>query len=240
MKKPLIALIPLVDSERESYWMLPGYMKGIEKAGGIPVMLPLTSDREILERVVSEFDGFLLTGGHDIDPHFYGEENILCGEISKERDDMERYLIENILKLDKPVLGICRGLQILNAVLGGTLYQDLPKQYPSDVSHHQSPPYDRPVHALSVRQSTPLHRLLGTEMLQVNSYHHQGIRSLAPGLEAMAFAPDGLIESVRLPDAGFVWAVQWHPEFSYLKDRYSLAIFEEFIRNSSGFAGISL
>ena len=237
MKIPVIALMPLIDEKRESYWMLPGYMKGIEQAGGIPVMLPLTSDHRILKKVVSDFDGFLLTGGHDIDPQIYGEKKTeLCGEISQERDEMEQYLIENILKLDKPILGICRGLQILNAVLGGTLYQDLTKQHPSDVIHHQSPPYDRPVHEVSIQQDSPLHRLLETDILPVNSYHHQGIHSLAPELEPMARASDGLIESVRLPEADFIWAVQWHPEFSYRRDRHSFTIFEEFVRHSSAYA----
>ena len=231
MKKPIIGLIPLYDEKKESYWMLPGYMQGIEKAGGIAVMLPLTEDENTLNTLLEKIDGLLLTGGHDVSPSLYGEERLdVCAETCPERDNMEKYIAIAAIKADKPILGICRGLQLLNALLGGTLYQDLPTQFPSDICHRQKPPYDKPAHRVSLEEGTPLYTLFGKASLNVNSCHHQGIKDLAPRLKAMAFAPDGLTEAVYMPDKKFVWAVQWHPEFAYKTDRDSLEILKRFVK----------
>lgn len=230
MRRPVIGIIPLVDTKKDSYWMLPGYMEGIQKAGGIPCMLPLTSDEEILSQIVSETDGFLFTGGQDVSPELYGDKiSPLCGEVCKKRDEMETILFRMAFALNKPLLGICRGIQFINAVMGGTLYQDLPTEHPSDTEHHHSPPYDRPVHSVKLVPDTPLYHILQTETLQVNSYHHQAIRQPAAGLAAMAFSEDGLIEAVYAPGKKFIWAVQWHPEFSYKNDPYSQKIFKAFV-----------
>ena len=234
MKKPIIALLPLYDSEKESYWMLPGYMKGIEKAGGIPVMLPLCTNTEILDTLADQYDGFLFTGGQDVSPGLYKvEKSALCGEICKERDQMEKYLLERVLHLDKPILGICRGIQILNAVLGGTLYQDLPTEHPSEITHRQKPPYDKPAHNVQLMLDSPLFLLLKKLTLGVNSCHHQAIKELSSALTPMAYSEDGLTEAVYKAGARFVWAVQWHPEFSYESDENSLAIFREFIKRAA-------
>ena len=229
MKKPLIGLVPLVDEGRESYWMLPGYMTGVEQAGGVPVMLPLTSDGEALRRLAQELDGFLLTGGHDVSPAVYGAPvSPLCGACCPGRDAMEGPLLRLALERDKPVLGICRGIQFLNAALGGTLYQDLPAERPSAVVHHQDPPYDRPSHPVALLPGAPLEKLMETDTLPVNSCHHQGLKELAPGLAPMAVAEDGLVEAVWMPDARFVWAVQWHPEFAF-RTEASRRIFGAFV-----------
>ena len=131
--------------------------------------------------------------------------------------------------LGVPVLGICRGIQVINAVLGGTLWQDLPKQRPSEVEHHGLPPYEEPVHEVDVLSSTPLAEAIGAGSYAVNSYHHQALRDLAPGLEAMAVAPDGVIEAVWRPESRFLWAVQWHPEFSRGVDEKSRKVFSAFV-----------
>lgn len=233
MKKPLIGILPLVDTERESYWMLPGYMNGIERTGGFPIMLPLTSDEKDIRQMAELCDGFLFTGGHDVSPMYYREERLPeCGECCIERDCMEGALLKEVVRRDKAVLGICRGIQLINAMFGGTLYQDLPTQYPSDLEHHQTPPYDVPVHEVILTKDTPLYDVLKIEKLQVNSYHHQGIKRLAPELCSMAVAQDGLVEAVYLPGKRFVWAVQWHPEFSFQSDEASCRIFETFVRAS--------
>lgn len=173
MKRPLIGIMPLYDSEKNSYWMLPGYMRGIEAAGGAPVMLPLTEDQSLLRQLAETFDGFLFTGGQDISPRLYGEEKMpLCGEICPTRDKMELIMLDAAMELDKPVLGICRGLQFINAALGGTLFQDIPAEFPSAVKHCQTPPYDHPAHEVMLLPSTPLRELLGQETIRVNSYHH--------------------------------------------------------------------
>lgn len=230
MSKPLIGVLPLVDIERKSYWMLPGYMKGIEQAGGIPVMLPLTSDEIILEQLVDAMDGFLFTGGQDVSPAFYAQKaSPKCGKLCKELDEMENILFRMVYHKDKPVLGICRGIQFINVAMGGTLYQDLPTEYSSTTEHHQEPPYDIPVHSVKIIADTPLYRLLKTETLMVNSYHHQAVKKLAPKLLDMALSEDGLIEAVYVPDKKFIWAVQWHPELSFEVDENSRQIFKKFV-----------
>lgn len=234
MRKPMIGILPLVDMERESYWMIPGYMKGIEAAGGIPVMLPLTTDHEIIQKLVKDFDGFLLTGGQDVSPKIYGEEILPeCGQINSERDEMERILIEKVIEMDKPMLGICRGIQILNAVLGGTLYQDLPMQHQSEIDHHMTPPYDRVVHKVILNEETPLYSILNVKELGVNSYHHQAIKDLSKKLNVAAVSEDGIVEGVYMPDKKFVLATQWHPELSYCNDKNSMKIFETFVDAAS-------
>ena len=229
-KRPLIGLVPLMDYQRASYWMLPGYMQGIEEAGGVPVMLPLTADKAALARLADTCDGFLFTGGQDVTPSVYGAaQTALCGETSQERDAMETELLALARAKDKPVLGICRGIQFLNAALGGTLWQDLPVEYPSEVNHHQTGAYDQPIHTVRLLPGTPLADLLGVDTLPVNSYHHQAIHKLAPELAAMATAPDGIVEAVYEPGKRFVWAVQWHPEFSWKVSAESRKIFAAFV-----------
>ena len=210
--------------------MLPGYMDGIVEAGGTPLMLPLPQDDEMLAQLTALCDGFLLTGGHDVSPELYGEMPIkACGACCPARDAMEQKLLALALEKDKPVLGICRGIQFLNAVLGGTLYQDLPQQKPSELEHHQKPPYDVPSHEVTIVEGTPLYELLGAERLSVNSYHHQAVKELSPRLTAMAYAADGLVEAVYMKEKSFVWGVQWHPEFSYKTEESSRRILGKFV-----------
>lgn len=229
MHRPLVGVTPLYDEARESDWMLPGYLEGVIEAGGLPVMLPLTADPELLEQLAETVDGVLLTGGHDVSPALYGQSPIsACGACCPARDEMERLLLSLLWERDKPILGICRGIQFLNAALGGTLYQDLPSQRPSAVEHHQRPPYDRPVHTVTLAPHSPLRELLGQETIAVNSYHHQAVQKLSPALCPMAWSPDGLIEAVWAPERRWIWAVQWHPEFAFRTDANSRAIFRRF------------
>ena len=168
----------------------------------------------------------------------YGEEpDALCGRINHARDELEKRIFDMAWEKDKAVFGICRGLQVLNVFLGGTLYQDLPSQYapardPSTgmVDHHMRAPYDRVCHQVDILRDTPLHRILGRTKLGVNSYHHQGIKALAPGLRVMAAAEDGLVEGVYAPDKRYIQAVQWHPEFMGAGDTDAANIFEGFIK----------
>ena len=228
--KPIIGVMPLWDDEKESIWMLPGYMDGISQAGGTPIIFPFSADEMEVKRLAGMCDGFLLTGGHDVSPELYHEKPLdgltLC---CKKRDILEGIVLEEAIGTDKPILGICRGIQFINVRLGGTLYQDLPTQHPSGVEHHQPAPYDVPIHNVKVMKDSPLYELLKTESLAVNSCHHQAIRELAPGLTAMAAAPDGLVEALYKPACRFLWAVQWHPEFAYRKDEKSRRIFDAFV-----------
>ena len=230
---PVIGVVPLVDYGRESLWMLPGYFDAVAEAGGVPVMLPLTADVASVERALDVVDAVLVTGGQDVDPARYGCEDraaaALCGELCRERDAMEALLVPAALGRDLPLLGICRGIQALNTVLGGTLWQDLPKQRPSAVEHHGQPPYDQPTHPVEVLPETPLAACVGAGELAVNSYHHQALRDVAPGLEVMARAADGVVEAVWRPESRFCWAVQWHPEFMHAVDEPSRKIFSAFV-----------
>ena len=231
MKKPVIGIVPLVDIQRESYWMLPGYMLGVEQAGALPVMLPLTQSEEDIMQLAALCDGFLFTGGQDVSPGVYGAAaEPFCGETCPARDAMEERLLPIALGAGKPVLGICRGIQFMNAALGGTLYQDLATQRPQGRSHRQAPPYDQPAHEVTLLPDAPLFALLGRERLSVNSCHHQAIDELSAQLLPMAISEDGLIEAAYMPGKRFVWGVQWHPEFSYRVDEASRAILGAFVK----------
>ena len=229
--RPIIGLIPLYDDERESYWMLPGYMKAIEKAGGLPIMLPLTEDEEELSEAYSLCTGILFTGGNDVSPDVYGEKaKSTCGKSCKSRDFMESFILDRCLVDDKPFLGICRGLQFINAYLGGSLYQDLPTEYNCRVEHHMSPPYNRPAHKVQALEGTRLAKIIGSGIHEVNSYHHQAIKTLSPKVEKMAESEDGLVEAIAVKNHRFAIGVQWHPEFSYENNEESMNLIKAFIK----------
>ena len=228
MKKPLIALIPQVDEEGR-WWLNPDYMESIANAGGIPAMLPLTDGEEALEEIARHFDGFLFTGGPDVAPALYGQKReAFCGEIHEKRDAMEMKLFRLAFELDKPILGICRGIQLMNVALGGTLYQDIPTQAPSEIFHRVlGKPLARETHEILVNPCCPFGNL--PLKLMVNSRHHQAIDRLAPGLAVRARAADGIIEAVYMPEKTHVRAVQWHPE--NFRNELSAVIFGEFVED---------
>ncbi|MCC8061565.1 MAG: gamma-glutamyl-gamma-aminobutyrate hydrolase family protein [Clostridiales bacterium] len=230
MAKKIIAVVPLWDDEKESIWMFPGYMDGIRDSGAIPIILPLSgSDEDVLE-VFEKCDGLLMTGGHDVSPSLYHEpEKETCGIVCRDRDRIERVLYESALAHHKPILGICRGIQLINVLQGGTLYQDLPTEHAGGINHHMEPPYTNVAHYVHIRKTSPLYHLLETERLGVNSCHHQAIKKLGDHLEIMVESEDGLIEAVRHTEQDFVWAVQWHPEFDFRVNQASKKIFNAFI-----------
>ena len=228
--RSLIGVMPLWDAEKQSLWMLPGYLQALEEAGAAPLVFPLTQEPEVLARLCALCDGFLFTGGQDVSPALYGQSPRFANvETCPARDAMERQVLRHLLAADKPALGICRGLQFLNAALGGTLWQDLPQERPSKVTHRQRAPYDLPAHEVFLTAGGPLRALMGCDRLAVNSCHHQGVRTLAPALQAMALAPDGLVEAAFAPARRFLWAVQWHPEFAFRRDTHSRKLLRAFV-----------
>lgn len=230
--RKVIGVMPLYDDERESYWMLPGYMKMLEEEDAIPFMLPLTSETKELDYFLEICGGFLLTGGHDVSPSIYhADRKPWCGSSCELRDEMERYLLKEAVEMDKSVLGICRGIQFMNAVYGGTLYQDLDAEHKSPVNHHMEPPYNRIAHQVTIRRDTLLHELLDREQIGVNSYHHQAIQTLSPNFQEMAISEDGLIESIYMPSHKFIVGVQWHPEFSYDVDENNRRLIHAFVNS---------
>ena len=232
MKKPMIAITPMTTMEQNGWWLRMNYMTPVAAAGGVPVMLPQTAD--LAEEMAERFDGFLLTGGPDVSPELYGQQvRPYPMFLSKERDVFEMRLLEAALKLGKPVLAICRGIQVLNVFYGGTLYQDLPLEHPSCIPHYMERPYDRFAHDVYLTRGEPLAEMLGQTCLPVNSCHHQAIRDLAPGLQEMGRSSDHLIEAVYDPNAAFVWGVQWHPEHLAYKDLPSQKLFDELVKSAA-------
>ena len=238
MDKPLIAVAPLYDDERESIWMLPDYCDMISACGAIALMVPYKGTPGEIEQVTRMCSGLLLTGGQDVSPQVDGQRvQPCCGHCNSLRDELDRTLLDIALDADMPVLGICRGLQLINAHLGGTLYQDLDSQHPSEVCHSMRPPYNRVQHLVEVLPQTPLAHVLGAVEMGVNSYHHQAVHELASCLEPMAISEDGLVEALWYPQRRFVWAVQWHPELSWRKDTRQLALAQALVAAAKAYRG---
>ncbi len=240
--RPLIAITPRSEARTSGDMALfaqQDVVDAVLAAGGIPVILSAPCPHDDLDRLVDMFDGFLVPGGLDVDPTRYGQApHEACGPICELRDELECALIPRIVAADKPLLGICRGCQVINVALGGTLWQDLPSQPEATPSwrgpalcHRQGKPYDNLVHAVAVQPNSLLDAALGgaPESLGANSLHHQCVRDVAPNLVASAWAPDGVIEAVEMPNARFVLGVQWHPEFLWRTDPRALALFEALV-----------
>ena len=204
------------------------YIEAIYDAGGIPVLIPTNLPSEAATALLARLDGLLLTGGGDIDPDQYGgEAHEAVHEVLPARDAMELALTKIAVAEGIPFLGVCRGLQVVNVALGGTLYQDLPSQYHRPLKHSRDAVTERTLltHTVKIAEDSRVRRLLGAEEIKVNSLHHQGIRALAEGLKPVAWSSDGLIEAVELPDHPFGVAVQWHPEWLYREHPIHQALF---------------
>lgn len=210
------------------------YIGSITEEGALPILMPLTEDRAVLDQYLNLIEGLLLTGGDDLDPKCYGEENQgLSKQISALRDSVELYCIEKAIERKLPILGICRGLQILNVYFGGTLVQDIPSQMETTINHqNKSSVGAERHHEVDLIHGSTLHDIVGQDSLQVNSRHHQCIKVLGRDFKIAAKAPDGIIEAIEMPEKNIL-AVQWHPENLRGLGQSYKAIFDHFVSNAS-------
>ena len=206
------------------------YVRAVSKNGGVPLILPVTADEEIIKRQVEKLDGLIITGGHDISPTSYGEEPLVkLGETLPIRDSFDRLLFKYAIKKNIPILGICRGLQMMNVYFGGSLYQDLSYNKVSYVKHDQEDGPTLATHSISIEEDSWLYKSLGEGEVLVNSFHHQAIKDLASDLRVVARAKDGVIEAVEHKSYGYMLGVQFHPEMIFEEDPKMNKIFKQLI-----------
>ncbi len=230
--RPRIGIFPRYDASLRNITLGSGYTDGTLAAGGMPSIMPLTSDRDLLDQLVDDYDGFIIPGGQDIDPGAYGQmPSPNLEEVSPQRDDMEYYLAPKIIAADKPLFGVCRGLQMINVSMGGTLLQDLATTsfIENPIDHYQGPPYTTVVHAVDINPASLLSRVTGASELEVNSIHHQSAFDIAEGFVISAFSPDGVVEGIEMPGMRFVLGVQWHPEYLWPTRAAQLGLFKGFV-----------
>jgi len=236
MKRPVIVLTPSSMPMEAPFNMHYTYTNGfntgaISKLGGLPV-IPQFVTEEMAEQLMEMADGLFMTGGADIDPALYNEEKLdCCGTVEYDRDKSDINLMKAAMKFKKPILCICRGCQLGNVVLGGSMYQDIPTQFSDKVRHSNYDEYmNESAHTVDIVKGTPLYDLLGKETIGVNALHHQGIKTIAPKVVPMAYAPDGLVESWYYDDEEqWIRAYQWHPEMIENSDN-STKILSDFLR----------
>lgn len=227
--KPIIGITSDIDGD--FLRLRKDYVSAVEKSGGLPLILPPVIDS--VSQIADMIDGLLLPGGNDLSPEYYGEDISVpegCLKIvSRERSDFEFALLREVFKKQKPILGICYGMQLLNVAFGGSLYQDVGIQLKDALGHKSGQ------HTIQIAQ--PLAFIPQPSAYTVNSSHHQAIKALAGGFEAFALSDDGIIEGIYKKDYNFLVGVQWHPERSSEFEKYdklSLGIFEAFIRRAEG------
>lgn len=215
MKPPLIGITTGYEQHGEAVVSLGRrYICAVERAGGIPVTLAPLQEQRLVERYAHQLDGLIVSGGKDIPPALYGEEPLPeTDPLAEERPVFEMQLVRLFHEMDKPVLGICYGCQLLNVAFGGTLIQDIPSQVGNGVKHRrQSSQEPHARHVVSIRQGSLLSRILRANEVEIVSSHHQAVKQLGTHLLVTALAPDGVIEAIELEDARFFIGVQWHPE----------------------------
>lgn len=233
MKKPVIGITPSHNTENDDISLRPACLRAIAAAGGISILLPLEVTEGDLKQLSALCDGFLFSGGPDPHPFLLKEEtHFHCGNVSMARDTMELALLKIAMDVRKPILGICRGAQMINVGLGGDIYQDIPSQTESSfpIAHKQPYSCALPSHHVEVARDTLLSRAVnGRAEIAVNSSHHQAVRQIAPGLTASGYAPDGIAEAVEMGDYPYLLGVQWHPESMWQTDEAAAGIFRSFV-----------
>ncbi|MBI5494883.1 MAG: gamma-glutamyl-gamma-aminobutyrate hydrolase family protein [Deltaproteobacteria bacterium] len=218
--RPLILVTPdvtvrqVVGVDRRVYELNATYCDAVEEAGGLPLVAPCAASADVVTEHLARADGVLLTGGDfDVDPRLYGHRpHPKLGTLKPDRTDYERALAQAALHRGLPVLGVCGGMQVLNVVLGGTLWQDLPDERPSEIVHSQKFDRRQPAHAVDLVPGSLLARLYGNTRIHVNTSHHQAVRDPGRGVRITGTAEDGLPEALEVDGQTFCVGVQWHPE----------------------------
>lgn len=231
--RPLIGITCGIDHDR--YYLSRFYSQGVEAAGGIPVLLPPVA-ASCCPALHQKLDGLILSGGVDLDPAAFGEEpRIGLGEITPERDAFELALTKVFLATPKPILAICRGLQLLNVAAGGTLWQDIAALGKDTLKHTQEAPRWYATHTVEFVAGTKLHDIFKqSNSIRVNSFHHQAIKTVAEGFMVSAVATDGIIEAIEARDYPYWLGVQWHPECMWEKDSRQMQLFESLVTACCG------
>ncbi|HET7559855.1 MAG TPA: gamma-glutamyl-gamma-aminobutyrate hydrolase family protein, partial [Limnochordia bacterium] len=225
--KPWIGLVTYGRDAGNRFSLPAEYVDAVRRAGGLPVLLP--PGEPDLGALLSRLDGLILTGGGDIDPARYGgERHPTIYSLDAERDEQECALVRRVVAEGLPTLGICRGSQVINVALGGSLIEHLPDVV-GEATLHRVPPRNPVPHPVTIAPGTRLHELVGPGA-EPASWHHQAVRALAPGLVAAAHAPDGTIEAVERPGHPWLLAVQWHPELTAAKDPIQQRLFDAFVQ----------
>ena len=224
-----IGITASYDSEKSRYTLNNDYVAAVSGAGALPLPLTYTNEPGVIDDILGSIDGLVLSGGGDLDPALYGETRLeLSHTPDPARDEFELMLCRAALNAGMPILAICRGHQVLNVALGGTLYQDIAAQYGDALKHPRYELPRTPVHDVDIEAGTRFADIVGAQRIAVNSRHHQGIKALGKGLVVTGRASDGLIEAVELPGTRFVQSVQWHPEALVHCEQHAVKLFNAF------------
>jgi putative glutamine amidotransferase len=227
MMPPLIGITTYGRDEGNAFSLPAAYVDAVRRAGGIPVLIP-PGEAELGE-LLSRLDGLILAGGGDLDPaHYNGNHHETIYMLDPERDESELKMVRRIVQSELPTLGICRGAQVINVALGGTLIEHLPDEVGEEVAH-RLPPRLPTRHRIAVDTASRLAGLLDAEEVEAASWHHQAIRRAAPGLHVVAQAPDGTVEAIEKRDHPWLIAIQWHPELTAADDPVQQRLFDRLV-----------
>lgn len=228
--KPVIGIFPSYCDETKRIYLNNQYLEEIIRSGGIPYIIPMSSDQKTVYDIIKNIDGLILSGGSDIDPKYYGQSN--SGKsvgISEFMDECEAVLVRLAVEDDLPILGICRGMQALNIFCGGSMMQDIPSEKGFAVCHRLEKP-EVAYHSITVEKESPLSDTIGFGTHTVNSYHHQAVKNIAPEFSVAATAEDGIVEAIYHKNKKFILGIQWHPERNHDKVSANKKILDNFIK----------
>ena len=234
VNKPVIGISAPLHPESRGYRVSHCYADAVAAAGGLPILIPAADSPEDVDSLLPSLDGILIPGGPDVDPLFYGEEPRQgLGLVIRSNDLFEMNFLRAARTAHKPILCVCRGMQVLNVTFGGTLIQDIPTQIPGALRHMQIPvDREEPTHSVDIQKNTYLYEVYGTETILTNSFHHQCIQEVAPGFSVSAKARDGVIEAIEAKEERIL-GVQWHPEEMVHSRPEHFGLFRQLVKAAS-------